>query len=330
MDVNSNIPIEAPQELIDKYAFRLPGAYKFADYFWPGILISPERIKLMKDFRFHPDDILIASYPKTGTTWVSEVISLIVNDCDPDKIKNIRLHERVPWLELDEGEMWVRFFWIWQLIGKVFGWRRDEPIEASSKRKPRVWFTHLPLELMPTQAIEGGCRIIYVSRNPKDTAVSYFHFHKMARFLGQQKTTWDEFFTLYTSGNVYCGSWFEHVTGFWQLAQINPNMLFLKFEDLKKNFDSEVARMCEFLKIDLSADARQTVAAHCEFANMKENRMTNREGIWLFNHRVSNFMRKGIVGDWKNHFTVAQNELFDEIYKQKMSGLSLGYEFSPS
>ncbi|MCP4064257.1 MAG: sulfotransferase domain-containing protein [Gammaproteobacteria bacterium] len=48
--------------------------------------------------------------------------------------------------------------------------------------------------------MKSSTQIIYVSRNPKDTAGSFYHFHKMARYLGMQTTAWDEFFPLFTVG----------------------------------------------------------------------------------------------------------------------------------
>ena len=55
--------------------------------------------------------------------------------------------------------------------------------------------------------------------------------------------------------------------------------------------------------------------------------MANREAIWLFNEKVSKFMRKGQVGDWKNYFTFSQSAAFDEVYAEKMIGSGLDFQF---
>ena len=38
----------------------------------------------------------------------------------------------------------------------------------------------------------------------------------------------------------------------------------------------------------------------------------------------------GQIGDWKNHFTVAMNEAFDKLYKEKMSDVKLKFRFDAS
>jgi hypothetical protein len=60
---------------------------------------------------------------------------------------------------------------------------------------------------------------------------------------------------------------------------------------------------------------------------MKQNPMANRNSNYLFDTNVGKFMRKGIVGDWRNYFTLSQNQLFDETYKKKMADTDLSFEF---
>lgn len=129
---------------------------------------------------------------------MSELISALLYKGDIQTLRTQSLEARVPWLELESEHWWIKMVYQFERILRFF-----KPTIENCQTKPlkRVCFTHLPLELLPQSVIGGKCRIIYVARNPKDNAVSFFHHHRMGRFLGVQKNlSWNEFFALYIAG----------------------------------------------------------------------------------------------------------------------------------
>ncbi|XP_060527549.1 luciferin sulfotransferase-like isoform X2 [Cylas formicarius] len=143
------------------------------------------------------DDIWICSFPKTGTTWTQEMVWLIVNDLD-FKGAEKNLLKRSPQLEATALVRYphVKFF-------KPF---IPAPITDSLKyvrkqRSPACIKTHLPWNLLPREIQKDIKRpkIIYISRNPKDTCISYFHFSRMVKdFDGNL----EEFANLFLAGKV--------------------------------------------------------------------------------------------------------------------------------
>ncbi len=108
-------------------------------------------------------------------------------------------------------------------------------VNLSTLPKPRAFKSHMPYELMPCgKPSTTPCKYIYVTRNPKDVVVSFFFHHKLFEVRKDATLDWDIFFRNYIYGNVDFGNFFDHVLSWW-LHRNDDNVLFLMFEDMKKD-----------------------------------------------------------------------------------------------
>nr|XP_020666256.1 sulfotransferase 1 family member D1-like isoform X2 [Pogona vitticeps] len=258
-------------------------------------------------FQAHPGDLLISTYPKSGTTWISEVIDLIYKEGNTEKCRQEPIYMRVPFLEFSVPEL-------------------PTGIELLEKApRPCLIKTHLPVQLLPKSFWEKKCKMIYVARNAKDVAVSYYYFYQMAK-VHPEPGTWNEFLEKFMAGDVAFGSWYDHVKGWWDKRK-EQRMLYLFYEDLKEDPRREIRKVMEFLERSPNDQLVEKIAHKTSFKEMRQNPMANYTGVpsSFMDHSISPFMRKGITGDWKNHFTVAQNERFDEDYKKQMEGSTLHF-----
>uniref|UniRef100_A0A3P9I528 Sulfotransferase n=1 Tax=Oryzias latipes TaxID=8090 RepID=A0A3P9I528_ORYLA len=261
-----------------------------------------------QNFQARPDDILIATYPKAGTTWVSYILDLLYfGQTSKARKTSTPIYERVPFLEF-----------------AVQGLETGKDLAVGLSTSPRLIKTHLPVQFIPKSFWEQNCRIVYVARYAKDNMVSFFHFDRMNK-VEPDPGEWSSFFQRFLDGKMVFGSWYDHVNNWWKKKESYSNLHYMFFEDLVENTGKEIEKLCSFLGLSPSAEEVERLSSSVQFDNMKKDKMANYSTDPDMDFKISPFMRKGKVGDWKNHFTVAQNEAFDEDYKKKMTDPTLQF-----
>ncbi|XP_038059901.1 sulfotransferase 1A1-like [Patiria miniata] len=308
-----------------------PGLVKLYGVTWPG-MVTKEALDALKAYDVWEDDVWVVTYPKSGTHWAVEIVNLILVDGHEDKINRAQQSHPV--------EFHIK--------------RPNAPppqYEAMKDWKaPRVVMTHLTEELMPSQIYQGKGKVVYVIRNPKDTTVSNWNFVGKMKF-DPKFEKWDDFVRESFSEDMMYGTWFAYVLNFWKKHRHDKNFLFLKYEDMKTDPKGAVIQISDFLGKNLSEEAIERVVEFSSLNSMKArfsqakpakeappqsppadkasapSSDEAKAGPSKTKFGAPSIIRKGIVGDWKTVFTVAQNEELDALYREKMAGSGLTIQF---
>ncbi|KAL8222318.1 UNVERIFIED_CONTAM: hypothetical protein K2H54_075497 [Gekko kuhli] len=263
---------------------------------------SPELLRSLATFEARDDDILLVSYPKSGTHWLAEIIMLL----HPSKVAIT--------LPIELGDL-----------------SKLEQLDHLSCQ--RIIPTHLDCNMLPPAFKLKQCKAIYILRNPKDIAVSMYHYYRENPNL-PTVDNWPVFLEMFLKGDVVCGSWFDHILS-WEENTTDNRTLFLFYEDMKKDLPNVVKKVSTFLGVNISESGIDEICSKCSFSEMKtntekENYNPNQTVCALTSNRRLIF-RKGAVGDWKNHFTPKQNRVFEEKFAKKMKSSKVAkhivYEF---
>ncbi|XP_034427383.1 uncharacterized protein LOC117753415 [Hippoglossus hippoglossus] len=269
----------------------------------PSGLHTPHSLQYYDDFTLRHDDIIIVTYPKSGTTWMQEIVPLIMSGGDPASVESLHNWDRVPWLEM----------------------YRSSDLNLEKRPSPRMFTTHFHYNMMPPGFFEVKPKVIYVMRNPKDVFTSFLHYSEVASFLvnpGPQR----EFLHKFLDGKVCYGSWFDHIKG-WLNAEDKDRIMYISYEEMIMDLKDSVARIAQYLEKPLGTEVIEKITDRCLFKNMKQNNMSNYSAVpcEILDRTKSEFLRKGITGDWKNQLTVAEAEYFDAVYKDKINDIK--YKF---
>ncbi|XP_077875470.1 amine sulfotransferase isoform X2 [Ictidomys tridecemlineatus] len=259
--------------------------FEYKGYNFERSLVNIHVVESADDFEIRDDDVFIITYPKSGTIWTQQILSLIYFEGHRNRTEDIKTMDRAPFFEYNP--------------------RNLDFIKMPS---PRIFTSHMPYYLVPK-----GLK------------------NKKAKFLADTTSLFvcgAEDRTRATCMPVVGSRWFDHVKG-WYEHRHDFNIQFMSYEDMKKDLRSAVLKICRFLEKELSEEVVDTVVKEATFQNMKTNPQANYHDILKYEIGVRNdeghFLRKGIIGDWKHHFTVEQNERFDQIFQREMKDISLKF-----
>ncbi|XP_071955695.1 sulfotransferase 1B1-like isoform X1 [Antedon mediterranea] len=257
----------------------------------------------VRQFVVRDEDVYIVTYSKAGTHWMTEIVKSILADGDYEKAeKMFGIHPK----PLEYFDTMIE-------------------LEKIPRDQQRLIVTHIHEELLPKAVFNGKAKIVYVVRNPKDSVVSYFHFAQPFRY-SEEFETWETFLQCFMSENMPGRSWFNFNSNYWKHRNKN-NFYLTTYEDMRLNIRSIIEEIAAFLGKPTTKETLDKLVNIAAFSRMNKkfdgklpkNSVPDkvREAIPF------KILRKGQVGDWKNQFTVAQNEAFDKLYEEKMKGSSL-------
>lgn len=200
---------------------------------WVQQILVPDSDKLKRLVK-RDSDIFLVSYPKSGTIWLQMLMYQLTTDGNIDSISH--LFDFSPFLETSGV--------------------------PESLPSPRIIKTHLDSNsLSPDKG-----KYIYLMRNGLDVAVSYYHHHR--NFLHYQES-FDSFYKEFLKGKVLYGSWFKHLAS-WMRYKDHPKVLFIRYEDMKMDFEKVVREIIDFCEFEISEERLIQVIKHCSFDYMKE------------------------------------------------------------
>jgi len=190
-----------------------------------------------KHYTVFPDDTFLVSYPKSGNTWVRFLLANLLHPNETVGFANINRLLPAP------GVLSKRFL-------------RSLP-------RPRILKSHETFDVRFR-------KVIYLVRDPRDVAVSEYHFDLKKRYI-EPDVTLEQFVKRFIAGETSSyGSWWEHAASWIATRQGNPNFLLVRYEDLLSDSVGETAKIAEFLGIQADRERLQAAVERSSADRMRK------------------------------------------------------------
>jgi aryl sulfotransferase len=269
--------------------------------------------------------VWIASYPKSGNTWMRVLLANLMSSRDePRNINNLDDPVNIVSRPAFENAAMVDTTLLHQSeLDRIRPAVHD--FTARGLRAAQVIKTHDQGVRADHLAVLGsaGRVAIYLLRDPRDVAVSYAHHMSLnldkAIAHMASKTHW------LGAGRVLphvIGDWGSHVKSWTEQDRIP--VFALRYEDLLADTLGGLTKVAAFLGIECDAQALEMAVAHSRFEELRRQ-----EELYDFSERQpgqKRFFREGRAGQWREVLTPEQVQAIEAAHGEVMR--RWGYELS--
>jgi hypothetical protein len=250
----------------------------------------------------YPDDVVITSYPRSGNTWTRFLIGNLIYQDEPTTFAN--LESRVPEIYFNPDHVMRRL------------------------PRPRILKSHEVFQPHYRQTI-------YIVRDPRDVAVSFYHHNLKAGNIPDGYAM-EDFIPRFIAAefDTRWGSWWDHVTSWLALRENHLGFLLLRYEDMKNDPEGELARVagfleqCSFRKIDSSPQMLKRAVELSSPERMRELEKAQAKD-WVLTKQTRQdkpFVRSAKAGGWRSTLTPQSVALLESAWGDLMA--HMGYELA--
>lgn len=245
-----------------------------------------------------PDDIFLVSYPRSGNTWARFLLGNLIYD-DPVTFANVE--DRIPEIYLFPDRVLRRL------------------------PRPRVLKSHECFE--PRYK-----KVIYIVRDPRDVAVSYYHY-VIKRKLVPEGYDMARFVTRFLAAEFdiqwsWSANWQDHVMSWYKMRESTPGFLFLRYEDMLRDTETELAKLAAFLGLKRTRERlRQAVElSSADRMRSLEKMQGNQWRLTQSTRQDKPFVRAAAANTWQGVLPSAAIAEIESAWGSTMK--QLGYSLS--
>jgi Sulfotransferase domain len=230
-----------------------------------------------------PSDCFLASYPKSGNTWLRHLLVHALTGQSTD--------------------------WRSKLTEYSLGVGSHAHLKPLLRDQGRLIKTHERFQRQYQ-------RSILMVRDPRDVAVSQFHYNRGFMQDSGRRQDFPEFFDRFLQGQVCVyGDWSSHCRSWYDACQQGKALL-VKYESMKDDGVSNLRQIASFLEVTIDDETLRNVIADNSAESMKQKEQAYRSTT---DRPEKSFVRSAKAGGWRDYFSPEMERRLADVFGETMT-----------